>query len=76
MITEDVLTNRLCATRSGPDVIPTTIQSDTAMRTVAVSDKPREVNRFSRMFDAMASNALPPRDTPKFLNQLVREIAE
>ncbi|GAQ56324.1 helix-turn-helix domain-containing protein [Streptomyces acidiscabies] len=55
--------------------LPTTIQSDTAMRTVAVSDKPREVNRFSRMFDAMASNALPPRDTPKFLHRLARESA-
>ncbi|WP_338684798.1 helix-turn-helix transcriptional regulator [Streptomyces acidiscabies] len=58
------------------DGLPTTIQSDTAMRTVAVTDKPREVNRFSRMFDAMVSNALPPRDTPKFLNRLVREITE
>ncbi|WP_416970258.1 helix-turn-helix domain-containing protein [Streptomyces sp. 4F14] len=56
--------------------LPTTIQSDTAMRTVAVTDKPREVDRFSRMFEAMASNALPPRDTPKVLNQLAREIAE
>ncbi|MGW0819897.1 helix-turn-helix domain-containing protein [Streptomyces sp. NPDC002845] len=58
------------------DGLPTTIQSDTAMRTVAVTDKPREVDRFSRMFDAMVSNALPPRDTPKFLHQLSREITE
>lgn len=58
------------------DGLPTTIQSDTAMRTVAVTDKPREVGRFSRMFDVMASNALPPRDTPKILNQLAREITE
>ncbi|MEW2114897.1 helix-turn-helix transcriptional regulator [Streptomyces sp. NPDC005474] len=58
------------------DGLPTTIQSDTAMRTVAVTDKPREVGRFSRMFDVMASNARPPRDTPKILNQLAREITE
>ncbi|MGW0708127.1 helix-turn-helix domain-containing protein [Streptomyces sp. NPDC002643] len=58
------------------DGLPATIQSDTAMRTVAVTDKPREVGRFSRMFDAMVSNALPPRDTPKFLHQLAREITE
>lgn len=58
------------------DGLPTTIQSDTAWFTVAVTDKPREVGRFSRMFDAMTSNALPPRDTPKILNQLLREISE
>jgi len=57
------------------DGLPTTIQSDTAWFTVAVTDKPREVGRFSRMFDAMTSNALPPRDTPKILNQLSREIS-
>ncbi|MFM9611536.1 helix-turn-helix domain-containing protein [Streptomyces niveiscabiei] len=57
------------------DGLPTTVGCDTAMRTVAVTDKPREVNRFSRMFDAVVSNALPPRDTSKFLHRLVREIA-
>ncbi|MFD4258259.1 helix-turn-helix domain-containing protein [Streptomyces sp. NPDC058534] len=58
------------------DGLPMTIQSDTAMRTVAVTDKPREVGRFSRMFEAMSSNAFPPRDTPKILHQLSREITE
>ncbi|WTZ42302.1 helix-turn-helix domain-containing protein [Streptomyces sp. NBC_01390] len=58
------------------DGLPTTVVSDTAWFTVAVTDKPREVDRFSRMFEAMASNALPPRETPKFLHQLSREITE
>lgn len=58
------------------DKLPTTVQVDTAWFTVAVTDKPREVNRFSRMFDAMVASALPPRDTPEFLHQLSREITE
>jgi transcriptional regulator with XRE-family HTH domain len=58
------------------DGLPTTAQTDTAWFTVAVTDKPREVGRFSRMFDAMVAGALPPRDTPKLLHQLSREITE
>lgn len=58
------------------DGLPTTVQTDTAWFTVAVTDKPREVGRFSRMFDAMVAAALPPSDTTKFLHQLSREIAE
>ncbi|MDT0345937.1 helix-turn-helix domain-containing protein [Streptomyces litchfieldiae] len=56
--------------------LPTTVQTDTAWFTVAVTDKPREVGRFARMFDAMVAGALPPGDTPKFLHQLAREITE
>lgn len=58
------------------DGLPTTAQTDTAWFTVAVTDKPREVGRFSRMFDAMVAAALPPRDTPKLLHQLSRGITE
>ncbi|QKW50480.1 helix-turn-helix domain-containing protein [Streptomyces buecherae] len=58
-----------------PDGLPTTVQTDTPWSTVAVTDKPREVRRFSRMFDAMAAAARPPQDTPGFLHQLSREIA-
>ncbi|WP_406452437.1 helix-turn-helix domain-containing protein [Streptomyces sp. NBC_00876] len=58
------------------DGLPTTVQTDTAWFTVAVTDKPREVGRFSRMFDAMAANAKPPGETQKFLHQLAREINE
>ena len=54
--------------------LPTAVQTDTAWFTVAVTDKPREVGRFSRMFDAMVASALPPDDTPKFLHQLSKEI--
>jgi hypothetical protein len=40
--------------------IPTTIQTDTAWFTVAVSDKPREVGRFSRTIERdRAMNAHP-----------------
>lgn len=55
------------------DGLPTTVQTDTAWFTVAVTDKPREVGRFSRMFDAMVASALPPADTPKLLNQRAKE---
>lgn len=54
--------------------LPTAVQTDTAWHTVAVTDKPREVGRFARMFDAMVAGALPPGDTPKFLHQLSGEI--
>jgi transcriptional regulator with XRE-family HTH domain len=56
--------------------LPTTVQTDTAWHTVAVTDKPREVGRFSRMFDAMVAGARPPSYTPKFLYQLSKEITE
>ncbi|UCM86762.1 helix-turn-helix domain-containing protein [Streptomyces marincola] len=56
--------------------LPTTIQTDTAWFTVAVSDKSRDVGRFSRMFDAMVAGAQPPGDTPRFLQQLSREVNE
>ena len=56
--------------------LPTTVQTDTAWHTVAVTDKPREVGRFNRMFDAMVAGAQPPGYTPKFLHQLSREITQ
>lgn len=58
------------------DGLPTTVQTDTAWTTVAVTDKPRDVGRFSRMFEAMTAAALSPQDTPKFLHQLSREITQ
>ncbi|MFJ5674407.1 helix-turn-helix domain-containing protein [Streptomyces sp. NPDC093097] len=57
------------------DGLPTTVQTDTPWSTVAVTDKPREVGRFSRMFDAMSAAARSPQETAKFLHQLSREIA-
>ncbi|WP_433891606.1 helix-turn-helix domain-containing protein [Streptomyces sp. CA-111067] len=56
--------------------LPTTVQLDTAFGTASVADKPREVGRFSRHFEALSRSALPPEDTPKFLHQLAREISE
>ncbi|MYU55053.1 MULTISPECIES: helix-turn-helix domain-containing protein [Streptomyces] len=56
------------------DGLPATVQTDTAWFTVAVTDKPKEVGRFSRMFDAMVAAALPPHETPAVLHQLSREI--
>ncbi|MGW5442575.1 helix-turn-helix domain-containing protein [Streptomyces asiaticus] len=56
------------------DTMPTTIQVDTAFGTSSISDKRREVGRFSRQFDALSRSALPPEDTPRFLHQLSREI--
>lgn len=57
------------------DIMPTTVQVDTPFGNASsVSDKRREVGRFSRQFEALSRSALPPEDTPKFLNQLSREI--
>ncbi|MFE6775355.1 helix-turn-helix domain-containing protein [Streptomyces sp. NPDC057702] len=58
------------------DGLPMTVQTDTAWFTVAVTDKPKEVGRFNRMFDALAASALPPRETPKILAQLAKELPE
>lgn len=58
------------------DTLPTTVQLDTAFGTASVADKPREVGRFSRQFEALSRSALPPENTPKFLHQLSREIRE
>ncbi|MBC9724474.1 helix-turn-helix transcriptional regulator [Streptomyces sp. TRM68367] len=53
---------------------PPRVQTDSAWGSVSTSDKPREVDRFTRRFDAMAASALPPEDTPEFLHQLQREL--
>ncbi|MET8556767.1 hypothetical protein ABZV64_17660 [Streptomyces sp. NPDC004959] len=41
-----------------------------------MTDKPKEVAHFNRMFDAMAACARPPGETPEFMAQLAREIAQ
>ncbi|WP_308437452.1 DUF5753 domain-containing protein [Streptomyces lacrimifluminis] len=53
--------------------LPPRVQADSAWGSVSTSDKPREVDRFIRRFEAMAASALPPEDTPDFLHQLERE---
>ncbi|MFE6283446.1 helix-turn-helix domain-containing protein [Streptomyces sp. NPDC057877] len=54
--------------------LPPRVQTDSAWGSVSTSDKPREVDRFTRRFDAMAASALPPDDTPAFLQRLQREL--
>jgi transcriptional regulator with XRE-family HTH domain len=56
------------------DRMPSTVQVDTAFGTASISDKPKEVGKFSRRFEALSRSALPSEDTPKFLHQLSREI--
>lgn len=56
------------------DRLPTTVQFDSARDGVTMSDKPRQVDRFQDYFQAMTATALPPSDTPEFMNQLAREI--
>ncbi|MFI6056410.1 helix-turn-helix domain-containing protein [Streptomyces violascens] len=56
--------------------LPTTVQFDSARNAVTMSDKPREVDRFTDYFQAMTATALPPADTPAFMHQLAREIEQ
>ncbi|WP_105975270.1 helix-turn-helix domain-containing protein [Streptomyces geranii] len=56
------------------DELPPRVQVDSPWGAVSTSDKPREVDRFTRRFDAMVASALPPEDTPAFLHQLEREL--
>ncbi|MBB5104419.1 helix-turn-helix domain-containing protein [Streptomyces spectabilis] len=54
--------------------LPPRVQIDNAWGAVSTSDKPREVDRFTRRFDAMVASALPPEDTAHFVHQLDREL--
>ncbi|MEU3753897.1 helix-turn-helix transcriptional regulator [Streptomyces olivoreticuli] len=54
--------------------LPPTVQVDVPWGAMSMSDKPREVGRFSRKFNALRASALPPEQTPRFLQQLSREI--
>ncbi|MEV0471052.1 Scr1 family TA system antitoxin-like transcriptional regulator, partial [Streptomyces prunicolor] len=56
------------------NALPPRVQADSAWGSVSTSDKPREVDRFQRRFDAMAASALPPEDTSEFLHRLEREL--
>lgn len=56
------------------DALPPRVQVDSPWGAVSTSDKSREVDRFTRRFDAMVASALPPEDTPVFLHQLEREL--
>jgi hypothetical protein len=54
--------------------LPMTVQVDTAGAGMSITDKPREVGRFTRMFEALTRSALPSETTPEFLHQLTEEI--
>ncbi|MFD4943561.1 helix-turn-helix domain-containing protein [Streptomyces sp. NPDC058409] len=54
--------------------LPTSVQVDNAWSSSSISDKRREVGRFTRMFNQLTASALPPEDTPEFLQELTREM--
>lgn len=56
------------------DDLPPRVQIDSAWGATHTSEKRREVDRFIRRFDTMTASALPPEDTPQFLNRLEREL--
>lgn len=56
------------------DELPTSVQVDNAWSATSVTDKPREVGRFTRKFNAITASALPPEDTTEFIDGLKREI--
>ncbi|MFJ2217666.1 DUF5753 domain-containing protein [Streptomyces sp. NPDC101062] len=50
--------------------LPTSVQVDNAWSATSVTNKPREVGRFTRRFNAITASALAPEDTPTFLDNL------
>ncbi|MFD9068984.1 helix-turn-helix domain-containing protein [Streptomyces lasiicapitis] len=56
------------------DRFPPRVQIDSAWNAISTSDKPREVARFTRRFNALVASALPPEDTADFLHRLEREL--
>ncbi|MEV7381956.1 DUF5753 domain-containing protein [Streptomyces lydicus] len=53
--------------------LPARVQTDNAWGAVSTSDKRREVDRFTRRFDAMVGVALGLEDTIDFLEELARK---
>ncbi|WP_449476994.1 helix-turn-helix domain-containing protein [Streptomyces abikoensis] len=54
--------------------LPSTVQVDVAWGAVAMSDKPREVGRFSRRFNSLRATAMPPDRTASYLTYLSKEL--
>ncbi|MEW1639831.1 helix-turn-helix transcriptional regulator [Streptomyces sp. NPDC093801] len=50
------------------------VASATVDGTTRVSSKERQTKQFHRRFEALAQGALPPYETPQFLEQLSREV--
>ncbi|WP_341865433.1 helix-turn-helix transcriptional regulator [Kitasatospora cheerisanensis] len=55
--------------------LPAAVQVDFAGASMSLTDKPREIGRFTRMFEALTRSALPSEATPEFLQQLTRGIS-
>ncbi|MFD8598087.1 helix-turn-helix domain-containing protein [Kitasatospora sp. NPDC059646] len=55
--------------------LPAAVQVDFAGASMSLTDKPREIGRFTRMFEALTRSALPSEATPEFLHQLTRGIS-
>ncbi|OKH95610.1 DNA-binding protein [Streptomyces uncialis] len=52
--------------------LPSRVQADNAWGAVSTSDKPREVDRFTRRFNAMVGLALGVEETIEFMKELAR----
>ncbi|MEV3870051.1 DUF5753 domain-containing protein [Streptomyces sp. NPDC049906] len=52
--------------------LPTRVQTDNAWGAMSSSDKPREIERFTRRFDTMVGLALGVEDTITFVKELAR----
>ncbi|GGZ45070.1 transcriptional regulator [Streptomyces inusitatus] len=52
--------------------LPSRVQTDNAWGAISTSDKPREVDRFERRFNAMVGVALGVEETIEFLTELAR----
>ncbi|MFJ2247489.1 helix-turn-helix domain-containing protein [Streptomyces sp. NPDC094461] len=52
--------------------LPSRVQTDNAWGAVSTSDKPREVDRFARRFDAMVGVALGVEETIDFMKKLAK----
>nr|WP_281292871.1 DUF5753 domain-containing protein [Streptomyces qinzhouensis] len=53
--------------------LPSRVQTDNAWGAVSTSDKPREVDRFTRRFNAMVGVALGVEETIDFVKELARK---
>ncbi|MGK5549487.1 helix-turn-helix domain-containing protein [Streptomyces sp. URMC 127] len=58
------------------EALPSTVQTDVPWGSLCMSDKPREVGRFSRKFSSLQATAMPPEKTVGFLQQLSEEISD
>ncbi len=58
------------------EALPSTVQADVPWGSLCMSDKPREVGRFSRRFSSLSATAMSPEKTVRFLQQLSGEVSD